>query len=108
LNIAVVPSLWPFEVANALAIAERRNSVNPDQVAEFLERLRCLPIHVERRDATWVCQATLRLARELRVSAYDAAYLVLAMRERLSLATLDDQLQQAAITIGVPAFDARY
>ncbi|MCC6362585.1 MAG: type II toxin-antitoxin system VapC family toxin [Bryobacterales bacterium] len=60
---------------------------------------------MERREAVWLCHATIRLAREYRVTAYDAAYLDLARREQLSLATLDDDLQKAGITLGVAVLD---
>jgi predicted nucleic acid-binding protein len=100
---AVVPAVWPFEIANGLVIAERRKRIRPDQIAEFLETLRRLPIQVERCEAVWLCQSAVRLARELQVTAYDAAYLDLAKREQLSLATLDYDLQKAGAALGVAA-----
>jgi predicted nucleic acid-binding protein len=98
---AVVPALWPFEVANALALAERRKRITQEGIADFLETLRRLPIQVERREALWVWQATIALARDHRLTAYDAAYLDLARREQLRLATLDDDLQKAGLALGV-------
>ena len=86
---AVTPTLWPFEVTNALVDAERRRRIHAAQQAEFLERLRLLPIHVEHRPAAWLGQQILPLARAYRLTAYDAAYLELAIREGLPLATLD-------------------
>src|SRR3954471_7402869 len=53
---AVTPALWPFEVTNALLDAERRGRINAAQQAEFLERLRLLPIHIEHRPAAWLGQ----------------------------------------------------
>jgi predicted nucleic acid-binding protein len=102
---AVVPALWPFEVANGLAIAERRQRITKEQTAEFLETLRRLPIQVERREAVWLCRAVIQLAREHRLTAYDAAYLDLARREQLSLATLDHDLQVAGLALGVAALE---
>jgi predicted nucleic acid-binding protein len=102
---AVVPAVWPFEIANCLAIAERRKRINQDQIAEFLETLRRLPIHVERREAVWRCQAILRIAREHRVTACDAAYRNLAKREQLILATLDHHLQAAGLALNVATLD---
>lgn len=98
---AVVPALWPFEVANALALAERRRRITQEGIADFLEMLWRLPIQVERREALWIWQATITLARDHRLTAYDAAYLDLARREQLSLATLDDDLQKAGLALGV-------
>jgi predicted nucleic acid-binding protein len=102
---AVVPALWPFEIANALALAERRKRITSEGIADFLETLRHLPIHVERREALWVWQATIALAREHRLTAYDAAYLDLARRDQLSLATLDDDLQAAGLAVGVATLE---
>jgi predicted nucleic acid-binding protein len=98
---AVVPALWPFEVANALALAERRKRITQEGIADFLETLRRLPIQVERREAVWVWQATIALARDHKLTAYGAAYLDLARRQQLSLATLDDDFQKAGLAVGV-------
>jgi predicted nucleic acid-binding protein len=97
---AVTPALWPFEVTNALLDAERRGRINAAQQAEFLERLRLLPIHIEHRPAAWLGQQILTLARAHRLTAYDAAYLELAIREGLPLATLDGDLRNAAAAAG--------
>jgi len=97
--------LWPFEIANALALAERRKRITQDGIAAFVATLRRLPIQVERREALWVWQATITLAREHRLTAYDAAYLDLARREQLSLATQDHELRAAGLAIGVAALD---
>lgn len=98
---AVVPALWPFEIANALALAERRKRITQEGIGDFLETLRRLPIQVERREALWIWQAAIALARDHRLTAYDAAYLDLARREQLSLATLDDDLRKAGLALGV-------
>ena len=99
---AVAPALWPFEVASVLATAERRGRIRPAAQAAFLERLRELPIEIEHRPAAWLTQQILPLARKHQISAYDAAYLELAIREGLPLATLDDELRQAACSACVP------
>lgn len=98
---AIVPALWPFEVASVLSIAERRGRMNVSTQAAFQERLRLLPISIEHRPPTWLAQKILPLARTYKLSAYDAAYLELAIREVLPLATLDDDLRQAALAAGV-------
>ena len=102
---AVVPALWPFEVASALVVAGRRKRINQEGITSFLETLRRLPIQVERREALWLWQALLPLAREHGLTAYDAAYLELAKRKRFSLATLDHDLQQAGHTLGIAAVE---
>jgi predicted nucleic acid-binding protein len=104
---AVTPALWPFEVTNALLDAERRGRINAAQQAEFLERLRLLPIHIEHRPAAWLGQQILPLARAHRLTAYDAAYLELAGREGLPLATNDEDLKAAARAAGVPLFEVQ-
>jgi len=102
---AVTPALWPFEVTNALLDAERRGRINAAQQAEFLERLRLLPIRIEHRPAAWLGQQILPLARAHRLSAYDAAYLELAKREALPLATIDGDLRKAAAAAGAPSVE---
>jgi predicted nucleic acid-binding protein len=97
---AVAPAVWPFEVINALVDAERRGRINAAQQAEFLERLRLLPISIEHRPVAWLGQQILPLARAHRLTAYDAAYLELAIREGLPLATLDGDLRKAAAAAG--------
>jgi len=98
---AVTPALWPFEVANGLAIAERRGRITSAGLTTFLEWLRPAPIHIEVRPALWLWQKILPLARAHRLSAYDAAYLDLAIRDGLPLATLDAGLRAAAPAEGV-------
>lgn len=99
---AIVPSLWPLEVSNAILNAERRNRLTIADSARFLQLLRCLPIQIE--DASSIERAwgeILNLARAHRLSTYDAAYLELAMRSGAPLATLDDALREAASACGV-------
>ena len=98
---AIVPAVWPFEIANTLAIAEHRRRISQDGIRAFLETLRRLPIHVEQRPALWLWQALLPLAREHRITAYDAAYLELAKREQLRIATLDQDLKEISQSAGV-------
>jgi predicted nucleic acid-binding protein len=102
---ALVPALWPFEVANSLAVADRRKRITQEGIARFLEILRRLPIQIGRREALWIWQGVLAVAREHRLSAYDAAYLELAKREGMHLATLDHDLEEAARTLGVPILE---
>ena len=101
-SYAVVPALWPFEVANALASAERRGRITQPEIDRFIGVLNRMPIHIERRESLWLWQAILPLARQHRLSAYDAAYLDLAKRESLPLATRDANLHQAALALQIP------
>jgi predicted nucleic acid-binding protein len=99
---AIAPALWAFEITSALGTAERRGRMDAVAQAAFLERLRLLPVAIEHRPASWLAQQILPLARSYGISAYDdAAYLELAIREGLPLATLDDELRRAASAAGV-------
>jgi len=98
---AFTPAIWPFEVANALLMAERRKRITIAQVTSILQRIASLPISVDPIQADRAFGRILSAARDEKLTAYDAAYLELAMREGLPLATLDDQLKQAARSAGV-------
>ena len=98
---ALVPAIWPVEVANALLIAERRNRIVLAQVTALLQRIAALPIAVLPIDAPRAFDHILPVARQQSLSGYDAAYLDLALRQGLPLATLDEQLRRAAKTTGV-------
>jgi predicted nucleic acid-binding protein len=101
---AVVPSLWSLEVANGLLVGERRRRTTEAKVTQFLTLLRSLPITVDDETAARAWQDTLPLARAHQLSAYDAAYLELAMRRDLALATLDEALAAAAEAVGVAKY----
>ena len=100
-DAAVVPSLWPLEVANGLLVAERRGRLSADETMQVREMLVDLPITLDEATFDEGFGSVLNLARERNLSAYDAAYLALAMREGLPLATLDDKLRAAATSVGV-------
>ena len=93
------PSLWWFELRNALVQGERRGRLTETRTARFLRYISRLPITLDRApDETRV----LALARRHRLTVYDAAYLEVAMRLALSLATLDEELATVARSEGVP------
>lgn len=98
---AVVPAIWPVEVANALLNAERRKRILLAQVTALLQRIAGLPIAVLAIDAPRAFEHILPVARQQSLSGNDAAYLELALRQGLPLATLDEQLRRAAKTTGV-------
>ena len=102
---AAAPSIWPLEVANALLVAERRGRLSPAKVARAVELLLELPISIHDVAAELVLGAVLDLARAHGLSAYDAVYLELAMREGLPLATQDEALRAATQRVGVPLLD---
>ncbi|MDP2794091.1 MAG: type II toxin-antitoxin system VapC family toxin [Sulfurisoma sp.] len=93
---ALVPGLWGLEVANVLACAEAAGLVSEARSETFLGMLHKLNISVDPSTATHALATTLQLARRHKLSAYDAAYLELALRNGLPLATLDEKLLKAA------------
>lgn len=98
---AVVPALWPLEVANALVRAERRGRLAEAKCVAFLNRLRRFAIVIDGEGPGRAFEQVLSLAREHQLSAYDAAYLDLAMREDLPLATVDEPLAKVARKLGL-------
>lgn len=101
---AVVPSLWPLEVANTVLVGERRKRSTEAQAAAWLGILETLTIEVDGETASHAWGGALALARSHNLSAYDASYLELAMRRGLPLATLDGKLKSAAQAVGVPIY----
>jgi predicted nucleic acid-binding protein len=98
---AIVPAIWPFEIANALLTAERRKRLSMAQVTSTLKELALLPITIDGVQVESVFGEVLAVARQGQLTEYDAAYLELALREALPLATLDDTLRRAARNAGV-------
>ncbi len=98
---AVAPAIWPLEVANALRTAERRGRIEMGDLARVRELLEALPIRVEPLDLRSALGEVMELARSLELSAYDAAYVALAARKGLGLATIDEPLRRACARAGV-------
>jgi predicted nucleic acid-binding protein len=94
-DTAVAPSFWPHEVLNTLLVGEKRKRISKELVRSFLDDLATLPIVLEQFPARVVFDRTQRLSREHGLTAYDAAYLDLALDSGLPLATLDEDLVQA-------------
>ena len=91
-DAALVPFHWRLELANVLTQAERRNRITPAQVAVSIEFVTRLPIEIDAETERRSFRELLALARSARLTTYDAAYLELAMRKGLDLATLDKAL----------------
>ena len=93
---AMVPNLWHLEAVNVLLNAERRKDIAIAEVEKFISQLEKLPIQVDPLTADRAFSRTLALANTYKLSSYDAAYLELAVREGLPLASLDNNLVKAA------------
>jgi predicted nucleic acid-binding protein len=98
---AMAPAIWPLEVANGLRTAERRARLELTDLPRVRDLLLSLPVEVEPVDLRLALGEVAELARGLELSAYDAAYVALAARRGLSLATVDDRLRHAAASSGV-------
>jgi predicted nucleic acid-binding protein len=98
---AITAAIWPFEVANALLMGERRKRISVAQVTTVLQRISALPIAVETIRTDTAFGQILSVARQEQLTEYDAAYLELALREGLPLASLDNGLRRAARNAGV-------
>lgn len=97
-----MPGTWRLEVGNGLLMMCRRNRMRRADMAEALAHLAVLPI--EQDPETWsrAWDAVVEFADAHRLTVYDAAYLELASRRGLPLATLDRELRDAAAGLGVP------
>ena len=103
---AAAPALWPLEVTNTLMMASRRKRVPADRRDDLIAMLRDLPVTLDAATAGQAWGATVLLAERHRLSVYDAAYLELALRRDLPLATLDEGLRKAAVQAGVAVLPA--
>jgi predicted nucleic acid-binding protein len=103
LTEASTPCVFFFQIRNALIVGERRGRSTAQKSADFLRDLENLPLRIVPLPGD---DAVMSLARERNLTVCDAAYLELAKREGLPLATLDRALEKAAIAEGVALFGA--
>lgn len=98
---AWVPAIWRLEIANALEMGIRRRRIDGAFRDAMLSDLSSLPIRIDKETNTHAWGATLRLAGKHRLTLYDAAYLEVARRRGLPLATLDRELRAGAVAEGI-------
>jgi predicted nucleic acid-binding protein len=98
---ALVPAWWFVEITNVLAMAERKGRITPTQSGAFIADLSQLGIERDDEAPDRAFTHLLVLCRTHRLTSYDAIYLDLAIRRRLPLATLDDELRKAARKLDV-------
>ena len=101
---ALVPNLWTLEAANVISKFEARGYITEARSQAFVELLSRLNIVTDSATSIHALGDTLNLARRYKLSSYDAAYLELALRTGLSIATLDADLIKAAKKAGVALF----
>ena len=104
-KIVLVPAVWSLEIANAFLVGERSKRINPEEIEQFATLLQGLSLVQETRAVPKHVSDVLPLARAHGLSAYDAAYLELAIRHNAPLATLDKKLLKAAKLAGVNIFE---
>ena len=100
----LVPAVWALEIANAILTGERKKRLKAPEIGRFADLLEALPIVEDRQTARECIAGVVPLAREHNLSAYDAAYLGLAIRRGAPLATLDARLVKAAQKSGIGIF----
>jgi predicted nucleic acid-binding protein len=100
----IVPAIWALEVANALLVGERRKRIRQPEIRRFVELVNGLSVVEDRQLFSNTVGNVLPLAREYGLSAYDAAYLDVAARRDIPLATLDSALQKACLAAGIDIF----
>jgi len=99
---AIVPVLWRYEVSAVPAKARKDGILTDIKVSALLSTLQSFNIRLDRGGADYILSDVHRLAVAHRLTSYDAAYLELAMRKKLLLATLDDELIRACNRTGHP------
>ena len=100
-DIAIVPVLWFYEASSVLARAQNRGTLTALKADEFIAELKSLKVIADEESAVRVFTDVHHLALAHRLTSYDAAYLELAIRRRLPLATLDADLLRACKAAGV-------
>jgi predicted nucleic acid-binding protein len=98
---AIVPGIWPLEIGNALIIALRQRRLTSERFDKVLANIKELRIEMDKQTNHFAFSRILSLARRHRLTTYDAAYLELAARSGLPLATYDRELAVAANDEGV-------
>lgn len=102
----LAPAIWPFEVANALLVSERRGRIGDDDAALAAERVPGLCVRVNGSTDDTSIRELVWTRRLHALTANDAAYLDLAFRSQCPLSTFDDQLAAAARQAGVAIIDS--
>lgn len=103
-TIAIVPSIWLLEVINTLLVAERRKRLTPVEAMHFWETLQSLSVEFDHHIGYEYNEPIFNLARTHQLTSYDAAYLSLAIKHHIPLATLDKKLITSAQACGIEIY----
>jgi predicted nucleic acid-binding protein len=98
---AIVPAVWHLEVINVLRVGEKRKRISQSQAETFISLLNALPIEVDMGLDELPNRSIMDFSRKYSISAYDAAYLELALRKGLPLISFDKMLCEAAKKAGI-------
>lgn len=98
---AWVPNIWPLEITNIMVLAQRHQRITYAEMTQFLELLTHLPITIDHETSSKAFHEILSIAHSEKITSYDAAYLELAMRKGLPLASKDKALCLSAKHLGV-------
>jgi predicted nucleic acid-binding protein len=100
-NGAIVPSLWHLEVCNSLLIGEIKGRISIDNIIEQFKNFANMPIEVDLQTSEAAWGAIARIAMDYKLTSYDAAYVELAQRHSLDLATRDKAMIKAAQKLNI-------
>jgi predicted nucleic acid-binding protein len=100
-KVALVPAWWFVEIANVLALAERKGRLTTQEFDDFVAVINSVQVELDNEAHQRAFDHLLPLCRAHQLTSYDAIYLDLAIRRKLPLATLDEQLRKAARKVGL-------
>jgi predicted nucleic acid-binding protein len=103
-DTAWVPALWYTETAHVLRCAEDNGKLGESALTKFIYQLNQLPIQLDTVFPSGIQLTVVAVAREFKLSGYDAQYLELARRNSIPIATLDKDLRKSAKKAGVPIY----
>lgn len=103
----LVPAIWTLEVVNGLLVGERRKRIGQTDILRFAELLEALTVQEIALPVSAHISSVFPLARQYKLSAYDASYLDVAIRSGAELATADERLEKAVRAAGVPIMTPR-
>lgn len=99
---AIVPTIWPLEVANVLLLSKKKKRITEVHSSSFVDAISALPIVIDQSTSLKAMHSIYTLASQLDLTIYDSCYLELALREKIPLLTFDSGLIKAAKKLQIP------